>query len=129
MALRLLPAISLGTVEVHGKASSTTSITSRAWASRRLVLAVTDFKAKDLLTALQIWISPVVENMPQNTQDGTAYHGYWAQDIYAVNTNFGSAAGLVSLSSALHSRGMVRADDNVIVDTSMLTVSSTSWST
>jgi len=42
-----------------------------------------------------------------STSDGSAYHGYWAQDIYAVNTNFGSASDLVALSAALHSRGMV----------------------
>jgi alpha-amylase len=48
-----------------------------------------------------------VENLPQKTADGTSYHGYWAQDIYSVNTNFGSAADLVALSAAVHARGMV----------------------
>jgi len=47
-----------------------------------------------------------VENLAQNTNDGEAYHGYWATNIYEVNTNFGSAADLVKLSSALHARGM-----------------------
>lgn len=57
---------------------------------------------------LQIWISPVVENVEgPNTLDGESYHGYWAQDIYSVNTNFGSASDLVALSDALHARGMV----------------------
>lgn len=41
------------------------------------------------------------------TQDGESYHGYWAQNIYEINTNFGSAADLVALSEALHARGMV----------------------
>lgn len=54
-----------------------------------------------------IWISPVVEGVQGNTLDGTNYHGYWAQNIYQVNTNFGSAADLVALSKALHARGMV----------------------
>nr|AOO85390.1 alpha-amylase [Aureobasidium pullulans] len=53
-----------------------------------------------------IWISPVVKNIYSSGQDGDSYHGYWAQDIYQVNTNFGSAADLVSLSKALHDRGM-----------------------
>ncbi|KEQ76988.1 putative alpha-amylase [Aureobasidium namibiae CBS 147.97] len=53
-----------------------------------------------------VWISPVVENLNASTADGSSYHGYWAQNIYAVNTNFGSAADLVSLSEALHKRGM-----------------------
>jgi alpha-amylase len=47
-----------------------------------------------------------VQNLAQNTGDGDAYHGYWATDIYQVNTNFGSAADLIKLSSALHARGM-----------------------
>lgn len=56
---------------------------------------------------MQIWISPVVENLAADTSDGEAYHGYWATNIYNVNTNFGSAADLVSLSEELHDRGMV----------------------
>lgn len=32
--------------------------------------------------------------------------GYWAQDIYATNSAFGSANDLQSLSTALHNRGM-----------------------
>lgn len=47
-----------------------------------------------------------MQNLAQNTGDGEAYHGYWATNIYNVNTNFGSAADLVKLSSALHARGM-----------------------
>ncbi|KAH0140840.1 alpha-amylase, partial [Aureobasidium melanogenum] len=54
----------------------------------------------------QVWVSPVVKNLNASTADGSSYHGYWAQDIYAVNTNFGAAADLVKLSSALHDRGM-----------------------
>ncbi len=54
-----------------------------------------------------IWISPIVENLPQNTADGEAYHGYWAQNIYALNSNFGTASDLKALSAALHARDMV----------------------
>lgn len=54
----------------------------------------------------KIWISPVVSNLVGDSSDGEAYHGYWAQNIYGVNTNFGSAADLVALSEALHSAGM-----------------------
>ncbi|KAK0970451.1 hypothetical protein LTR54_017953 [Friedmanniomyces endolithicus] len=53
-----------------------------------------------------VWISPVVKNLVNLTSDGNSYHGYWAQDIYSVNTDFGSATDLVALSSALHARGM-----------------------
>jgi alpha-amylase len=47
-----------------------------------------------------------VENLVGNSADGEAYHGYWAQDIYQVNSNFGSSSDLVALSEALHQRGM-----------------------
>jgi alpha-amylase len=47
-----------------------------------------------------IWITPVTEQLSQDTGDGEAYHGY------NVNTNYGTAADLLALSKALHSRGM-----------------------
>ncbi|KAF7872233.1 hypothetical protein EAF04_003158 [Stromatinia cepivora] len=53
-----------------------------------------------------IWISPIVENIVGNTVDGSGYHGYWAQNIYKVNPNFGTPADLKALSAALHARGM-----------------------
>ncbi|KUJ09148.1 alpha-amylase [Mollisia scopiformis] len=53
-----------------------------------------------------IWISPIVTNLVGDSSDGEAYHGYWAQDINTINTNFGTAADLQSLSTALHDRGM-----------------------
>ena len=54
-----------------------------------------------------IWISPVTENIPGNTHYGAAYHGFWPQQINQLNPNFGTAADLKALSSALHQRGMV----------------------
>jgi alpha-amylase len=47
-----------------------------------------------------IWISPVIDN----TQGG--YHGYWAQDLWAINSNFGTAEDLKALVAACHSRKM-----------------------
>jgi alpha-amylase len=47
-----------------------------------------------------------VENLAGNSADGEAYHGYWAQNIYEINSNFGVASDLVALSAALHARGM-----------------------
>ncbi|KAJ8109368.1 hypothetical protein OPT61_g7507 [Boeremia exigua] len=44
-----------------------------------------------------IWITPVVAN---------GYHGYWAQDLYAINSNYGSAADLKSLVNSAHAKGM-----------------------
>lgn len=53
-----------------------------------------------------VWISPIVKNVEGMTQDGSSYHGYWAQDIYSINPHFGTASDLKALSSALHQRGM-----------------------
>ncbi|KAJ5899751.1 hypothetical protein N7495_004495 [Penicillium taxi] len=53
-----------------------------------------------------IWISPVTKQVEGDTSDGTAYHGYWQQDIYDVNSNFGTADDLKDLATAVHDRGM-----------------------
>lgn len=59
------------------------------------------------LGLLKIWISPIVENLSGDTADGESYHGYWAQNIESVNSNFGAESDLIALSAALHARGMV----------------------
>ncbi|OQD89211.1 hypothetical protein PENSOL_c066G06054 [Penicillium solitum] len=38
-----------------------------------------------------IWITPVIANAPGG------YHGYWAQDLYSINENYGTADDLKSL--------------------------------
>ena len=53
-----------------------------------------------------IWISPVTLNIPQNTSEGVAYHGYWQTSLYDLNPNFGTAADLQALSQAVHARDM-----------------------
>lgn len=55
-----------------------------------------------------VWISPVVGQLEgdDGPVSGTAYHGYWARDWYAIDRHFGSAADLQALSAALHARGM-----------------------
>ena len=45
-----------------------------------------------------IWISPVVENTPGG------YHGYWAQNISAINHQFGSPEDLKDLVAAAHKK-------------------------
>ncbi|KAF2443476.1 carbohydrate-binding module family 20 protein [Karstenula rhodostoma CBS 690.94] len=47
-----------------------------------------------------VWITPVVAN------SAGGYHGYWAQDLYAVNSNLGTAAELTSLVNTAHSKGI-----------------------
>ncbi|KAL5336430.1 glycoside hydrolase superfamily [Aspergillus crustosus] len=65
-------------------------------------------------TAVQI--SPVVENIPEDTTYGEAYHGYWPQNLYSLNDHFGSADDLRKLSKELHKRGMYLMVDVVIND-------------
>ena len=65
-------------------------------------------------TALQI--SPVDKNIPQQTDSGEAYHGYWPFDKYSLNENFGTAADLKALSAELHKRDMYLLVDVVVND-------------
>ena len=55
-------------------------------------------------TAVQI--SPLQRNLANNTIYGEAYHGYWTQDLYELNDNFGTEADLKNLTTQLHDRGM-----------------------
>ena len=48
-----------------------------------------------------VWVSPVVDNAPGG------YHGYWQRRMYESNSNMGAWADLLSLSTALHARGML----------------------
>ncbi|TGJ83230.1 hypothetical protein E0Z10_g5535 [Xylaria hypoxylon] len=45
-----------------------------------------------------IWITPVVTN------SNGGYHGYWAQDLYGINPNYGTADDLKSLVNAAHEK-------------------------
>lgn len=63
-----------------------------------------------------IYISPVTENLEGNTAYGEAYHGYWPQNLYAVNEHFGTEDDLLALSEELHRRDMYFMVDVVIND-------------
>lgn len=64
----------------------------------------------DELGVTTLWISPIIKNV--DTDAGfDAYHGYWAQDLTALNPHFGDLADLRSLVFAAHERKM-----KVIVD-------------
>lgn len=63
-----------------------------------------------------IWITPVVasksslscfalRNVLTHFEDSAGgYHGYWAQSLYDINSNYGTAADLKSLVSAAHAK-------------------------
>lgn len=108
MTVQPLHAMLMNTAEARGRGLSTTSTTSKIWDSRRYNVVSTSLFPQPLIYVQQIWISPVVQNIVASTSDGESYHGYWAQNIYEVNSNFGTAADLQALSAALHARGMVR---------------------
>ncbi|KAL1511868.1 hypothetical protein AB1Y20_005152 [Prymnesium parvum] len=62
-----------------------------------------------------VWITPVVgQYIGQSGASGWGYHGYWARDWYSIDTHFGKAADLLSLSRALKARGMCFVMDVVI---------------
>lgn len=63
-------------------------------------------------TALQI--SPVIKNTEDDTAVGESYHGYWSEDLYALNPHFGSEKDLLDLSDALHKRDMLLMVDVVV---------------
>lgn len=55
-------------------------------------------------TAVQI--SPIQKNLPGDTIYGEAFHGYWPQDLYEINSHFGNASDLKNLVGELHRRNM-----------------------
>jgi len=61
-----------------------------------------------------IWISPVVAQLPQLTPDGWSYAGYWQQDLYTINSRYGSLDDLHALIDAVHERGMFFMMDIVV---------------
>ncbi|KAJ5140500.1 hypothetical protein N7448_003908 [Penicillium atrosanguineum] len=63
-----------------------------------------------------VWISPVQSQESTRTADLSAYHGYWPNDLYSVNSHFGTSDDLQALSAALHARGMYLMLDIVVGD-------------
>jgi len=61
-----------------------------------------------------LWISPVTGQLPQQTGDGQAYTGYWQQNLYALNSKFGTEDDLNELISEVHARGMLLMLDIVV---------------
>jgi len=47
-----------------------------------------------------VWISPVTAQIPG------AYHGYYQNNLYELNENFGTVNNLKDLAAAMHKRGM-----------------------
>jgi alpha-amylase len=60
-----------------------------------------------------LWISPVVRNVDTDA-DVDAYHGYWAQDLTALNPHYGDLAALRSLTDHAHALGLKVVEDVVV---------------
>ncbi|KGO45467.1 Alpha-amylase, fungi [Penicillium expansum] len=63
-----------------------------------------------------VWISPVQSQESTRTADLSAYHGYWPNDLYSINSHFGTSDDLQALSAALHARGMYLMLDIIVGD-------------
>ena len=59
-----------------------------------------------------IWLTPIVDNVDINCDNGTAdcdyyaYHGYWASDFTKLNPHLGTEAEFKALVDAAHAKGM-----------------------
>lgn len=49
----------------------------------------------------------MVKNIDGSAEGGEPYHGFWSQNIYELNSHFGTADDLKALSKAVHDRDMV----------------------
>ncbi|KAF9650224.1 glycoside hydrolase family 13 protein [Thelephora ganbajun] len=61
-----------------------------------------------------IWVSPVVSTFEGSSAYGEGYHGYWPQDLYSLNSHFGTGEDLKALAGALHKRNMYLMVDVVV---------------
>lgn len=78
-----------------------------------------------------IWMTPIVEQIYQGTDEGTgytyAYHGYWTKDWTAIEPNFGTAEDLKELVETAHENGIRILLDAVINHTGPVTDIDTQW--
>lgn len=78
-----------------------------------------------------IWMTPVVEQIHEGTDEGTGftypYHGYWAKDWTALDPNFGTREDLSELIAAAHKKGIRILLDAVINHTGPVTGQDPAW--
>ncbi len=79
-----------------------------------------------------IWLSPVVEQIHDATDEGTGvtygYHGYWTKDWTALDPNFGTKEDLHQLVKTAHKKGIRIILDAVINHTGPTTALDAVWS-
>ncbi len=78
-----------------------------------------------------IWMTPVVEQIHNGTDEGTGftygYHGYWTKDWTTLDPNFGTRADLAELVETAHANGIRILLDAVINHTGPVTEQDTVW--
>lgn len=78
-----------------------------------------------------IWMTPVVEQIHDGTDEGTGYtygyHGYWTKDWTALDPNFGTVDDLRDLVETAHEKGIRILLDAVINHTGPVTDRDTVW--
>lgn len=78
-----------------------------------------------------IWLSPIVEQIYDGTDEGTGvtygYHGYWTKDWTAIDPNFGTKEDLKELIEEAHQRGIRILLDAVINHTGPVTAKDPVW--
>jgi len=78
-----------------------------------------------------IWLTPVVEQIHDNTDEGTGvtygFHGYWTKDWTALDPNFGTIEDLHELVKTAHKNGIRIVLDAVINHTGPVTEKDPVW--
>ena len=78
-----------------------------------------------------IWLTPVVEQIHKETDEGTGvtygYHGYWTKDWTALDPNFGTMEDLSELVETAHKNGIRIVLDAVINHTGPVTTEDAVW--
>lgn len=78
-----------------------------------------------------IWMTPIVEQVHDATDEGTgktyAYHGYWAKDWTSLDPNFGTKEELKELVEKAHAKGIRVLLDAVVNHTGPVTNKDEQW--
>ena len=85
----------------------------------------------DRLGINAIWMTPLVEQIHDGTDEGTGYsyafHGYWAKDWTALDPNFGTPSDLKNMVEKAHQHGIRVIFDGVINHTGPVTPQDAVW--
>ena len=85
----------------------------------------------DQLGINAIWMTPLVEQIHDGTDEGTGYsygfHGYWAKDWTALDPNFGTPEEVKNMVEKAHQHGIRIVFDGVINHTGPVTPQDALW--